>query len=577
MPAEATSTAPVAHQFHEGLVLNEYDSLSLDIADVGCRRYTVLDTLNQGSYGIVLLARDAHNQSQVAIKCLTKNQSVDSSDDEPCPFYLQELHFHSLLAEYDPSLAGDENIVRCLDAFETAQNAFLVLEYCDLGDLYENIMQGRIPRDTQTVKDMILQLVNAVQTCHAAGVYHRDIKPENILMSVKDDGSGRPLLKLGDFGLATHDEWTTDVGTGSDRYMAPEQFENIHDGYSPEKADIWAIGCCLLNIVFSRNPFKVPSTSDPIFADYVRDPMSLCDVFPTMSNDTFEVLKYALAVDPTKRDLEKVREAIENVMNWTDSETVDDECPEKVQTDFTCYADEPITCTAFDRAPLRTPSLAENQPFFSTRADGTHFPWASALRNNVGTITSIEESEDEDTEYYSDIGDDYDTSSIKDNDRKFETDDGRSSDSGLGTSLGSLSITPNTAAHRSGTFAFDGNKFTTPPSSIQKIVDTHSHPMANVAAARKVTDVTAANTSSSVPITSGRGILNNYFQESTDKLKFGKSWSDWVEEEEDEEAERMSRGDSRGSTGSSRLSFNETNEDDGGWWEGVPTAHGWED
>ena len=81
-----------------------------------------------------------------------------------------------------------------------------------------------------------------------------------------DDGSGRPLLKLGDFGLATHDEWTTDVGTGSDRYMAPEQFENINDGYSPEKADIWAIGCCLLNLVFSRNPFKVPSTTDPIFA-----------------------------------------------------------------------------------------------------------------------------------------------------------------------------------------------------------------------------------------------------------------------------------------------------------------------
>ena len=486
------------------------------------------------------------------------------------------------MAEYDPSIAGEENIVRCLDAFETAQNAFLVLEYCDLGDLYENIMQGRIPRDTQIVKDIMLQLVNAVQYCHAAGVYHRDIKPENILMSVMDDGSGRPLLKLGDFGLATHEEWTTDVGTGSDRYMAPEQFENIHDGYSPEKADIWAIGCCLLNLVFSRNPFKAPSTSDPIFADYVRDPMSLSDVFPTMSNDTFEVLKYALAVDPTKRDLEKVLEAIENVMNWTDSETVDDECPENLQTDFTCYADEPITCTAFDRAPLRTPSLAQNQPFFSTPIDGTHFPWASALRNNVTTITSIEESEDEDTEYYSDIGDDNDTSSIKDNDRKFETDDGRSSDSGLGTSLGSLSITPNTAANGSGKFALGGKNFIntflpTPPSSIQNTADTPStpsHRIATVVAARKVAN---ANTSSSVPITSGRGILGQYFQESNDKLKFGKSWSDWVEEEEDEEAERLSRGDSRGSSGSSRLSFSETYEDDGGWWEGVPAAHGWED
>jgi serine/threonine protein kinase len=554
-------------------------TLSLDIVDTGCRRYTVLDTLNQGSYGIVVLARDSETQSHVAIKCLTKPQSVDSSNDEPCPFYRQELHFHTILAEYDPSLPGDDNVVRCLDAFETSQNAFLVLEYCDLGDLYENIMQGRIPRDTQTVKDMMLQLVNAVQYCHAAGVYHRDIKPENILMSVMEDGSGRPLFKLGDFGLATHDEWTTDVGTGSDRYMAPEQFENIHDGYSPEKADIWAVGCCLLNLVFSRNPFKAPSTSDPIFADYVRDPMSLCDVFPTMSNDTFEVLRHALAIDPTKRDLEKVREAIENLRNWTDSETVDDECPEKVQTDFTCYADEPITCTVFNRAPLRTPSLAQNQPFFSTPVDGTPFPWASALRKPVGTITSIEESEDEDTEYYSDVVDDHETTSIKDTDRKFETDDGRSSDSGLGTSLGSLRVTPHTvAAYRSGKSPHGVNNtfLPTPPSSVQKTVETPIY-RPQIATARKVPDVTATPTSSSVPITSGRGILGKYIRESTDKLKFGKSWSDWVEEEEDEEAERMSRGDSRGSTGSSRLSFSETNEDDGDWWEGVPAAHGWED
>src|SRR5271169_3735458 len=142
MPAETTSTAHVAHQFYEGLVLNEYVSLYLDVTDFGGRRYTVLDTLNQGSYGIVVLARDEHTQSHVAIKCLTKNQPVDSSNDEPCPFYRQELHFHTLLAEQAATIDGEENIVRCLDAFETTQNAFLVLEYCDLGDLYENIIQS---------------------------------------------------------------------------------------------------------------------------------------------------------------------------------------------------------------------------------------------------------------------------------------------------------------------------------------------------------------------------------------------------------------------------------------------------
>lgn len=558
MTAEATATH-AAHQFPEGLVLDGYDSLCHNSADSLCRRYTVLDTLNQGSYGIVVLARDSETQSHVAIKCLTKTQSTDAADDA-CPLYRQELHFHETLAKQDSSAPGADHVIRCVDSFETDKNAFLVLEYCDLGDLYENILQGRIPRDTQTVKDMMLQLVDAVQFCHAAGVYHRDIKPENILMSVMEDGSGRPLLKLGDFGLATHDTWNTDFGTGSDRYMAPEQFEGIReDGYSPEKVDIWALGCCLLNLVFSRNPFKVPSTSDPIFADYVRDAMSLCDVFPTMSTDTFEVLKYALAIDPAKRDLAKVRQAIVDVENWTDSETVEDEC---VETDFTCYADEPITCTVFNRAPLRTPSLAQNTPFFSTHADGTPFPWATALQQKpASTITKIEESEDEDYE-----DDTAETYSIKD-----KTDDGRSSDSGLGTSLGSLSITPSLPPSKLSKLTNKFNTFLpTPPSSAQKphpVTTTFKRP----SVARKIPD-----TSSSMPITSTRSILGRYISDSADRLKFGKSWSDWVEEEEDE-AEEMARGDSRGSSGSSRLSFGEINEDDGDWWEGVPAAHGWED
>jgi len=536
------------HQFREGLLLNE--------------RYIVLDTLNQGSYGIVVRARDTATQSLVAIKCLTKNTTLD---DDPCPFYAQELHFHQQLANFDPTLPGYNNVISCIDAFETKENAFLVLEYCDLGDLYENIMQGRIPRDTQTVKDLMVQLIDAVEYCHAAGVYHRDIKPENILMTIMDDGSGKPLLKLGDFGLATHDSWTTEIGTGSDRYMAPEQYEYRDNGYSPEKADIWAIGCCLLNLAFSRNPFKVPSTSDPIFADYVRDSMSLCDVFPTMSNDSFNIVKHALAVDPVKRDLTKVRHAVQVLENFTDSETVED-CSE-VQTDFTCYADEPITCTVANRKPLRTPSLAQNTPFFST-GDGTPFSWAAALQKPISTLTEIDESESED--------DDDADSDIVDTTQKFEADDGRSSDSGLGTSLGSLSITPN---------ATPATRFTTTPAQKLNIFlpNAHAHasnasktsrsrPIQGVAAARKI-DEMAKHVSSSVPITSTRNVLGRYIQESSDRLKFGKSWSDWVEEEEDL-AEELSRGDSRQSSGSSRLSFGETNDD---WWDGVTAGHGWED
>lgn len=557
MPSDTTSTARPA-KFTPGVVLNGYAPSISHFANSIPRRYTITDTLNQGSYGIVVLARDSKTESHVAIKCLAKNTSPDSPDVDTCPFFRAELHFHNLLAEQD-DVPGSEHVIRCLDSFETSQHAFLVLEYCDLGDLYENIMQGRIPRDTQTVKEMMIQLVDAIKFCHAAGVYHRDIKPENILMTIMNDGSGRPLLKLGDFGLATHEDWATDIGTGSERYMAPEQFESIHDGgYSPAKADIWALGCCILNVVFSRNPFKVPSTSDPTFADYVRDPMSLMDVFPTMSNDTFDILKHALAIDPAKRDLDKVRQAICALGNWTDSETADDEEEENVQTDFTCYADEPITCTFVTRAPLRTPSLAHNQPFFS---DATAFSWASALQSPIGNgITPIEESEDEDDEaFYSELSDNVEELP--------STDDTTSSDSGLGTSLGSLSITPMTRKDKPvPTSKYTKTFLPTPPSSATK--PTPARPIQTTTLRNK--SISEKTTSSSMPISSGRTILSKYLNESTDRLKFGKSWSDWVEEEEEEE-ERLSRGDSQ----SSQMSRSSFNEDE--WWAGVPTAHAFED
>lgn len=315
-------------------------------------RYESISPLNHGSFGMVFLAKDLIAKDLVAIKCLTK--AVNSNG---CPVSSKEDTTLELACH--DRLGNHPNIVNLLHSFETEAHTYLVLEFCSMGDLYEAIRLGHGPLETKNVRDFMLQLVNAVDFMHSKGLYHRDIKPENIFLT--QDGS----MKLGDFGLATTDTWSYESSVGSDRYMAPEQYDASESGYSPAKADTWAIGICLLNVLFSRNPFVTPTESDILFADFARDNQSLFDVFPNMSQDTFEVLTHALALDPTKRSLTAVRESLMRVVTFTtDEEAIDDFCTE---------GREVLTASA-NREPLRTPSIS------SPHGDNCGaFPWSKAL------------------------------------------------------------------------------------------------------------------------------------------------------------------------------------------------------
>lgn len=337
-------------------------------------RYETVAPLNHGTFGMVFRARDIETGDMVAVKCLTKQ--LPEGMQSPCPAAMavddrsEELALHTLIGHHD-------NIVNLLHSFETENHSYLVLEYCPNGDLYEAIRAGKGPLETEHVRDFMLELVDAVIFLHGKGIFHRDIKPENIFLA--RNGS----MKLGDFGLATKEIWTNESGVGSDRYMAPEQFDTANtSGYSPAAADAWAIGICLLNILFGRNPFACPSHADPLFSDYTRDYQSLFDVFPNMSQDTYEVLRECLAIDPTKRSLAGVREHLLRVISFTtDEESLDEFC---VGND--------LVGTTLGREPLRTPSVSSPH----VDANGS-FPWAKALQSpqkHQRQLSVIQDSEE---------------------------------------------------------------------------------------------------------------------------------------------------------------------------------------
>lgn len=182
--------------------LSPEDRLGFVLAD----RLELVSVLGVGAYGVVYKAIDIFTHITYAVKALPKT-GLDARQQR---FQRREiaLHFH---ASHHPNVVS---LTRILDSPDCT---FVVLEYCPEGDLFSNITEhGRFIGDDALAKYAFLQILDAVHHCHSLGIYHRDLKPENILVS--DQGR---TMKLADFGLATTDKITSDLGCGSTFYMSP--------------------------------------------------------------------------------------------------------------------------------------------------------------------------------------------------------------------------------------------------------------------------------------------------------------------------------------------------------------------
>lgn len=172
-------------------------------------RYRVLENIGSGAYGKVYLAVDASRRSSnpqfLAIKCLKKPQRGSRS------YLLQRREF-----EHHKLVSGHPNIVAFHRCFSDGLFVYVVLDFCNGGDLFSAITEKRLfYGNDRLIKSVFVQLLEAVGHCHKVGVFHRDIKPENVLCS--DDG----IIRLSDFGLSIMSPYSIDFGCGSIYYMSP--------------------------------------------------------------------------------------------------------------------------------------------------------------------------------------------------------------------------------------------------------------------------------------------------------------------------------------------------------------------
>jgi serine/threonine-protein kinase len=201
------------------------------------------------------------------------------------------------------------SIVSIFDTCSDGSTEAIVMELVQGTTLRAELdRRGRFdPADAIAV---VAEILDALRTAHQAGIVHRDVKPANVLLST----DGRVLVA--DFGIAKAADGVdlTGAGTtlGTAKYLAPEQVEGKPvDG----RADLYAAGVILYELVCGRPPFVAETEAATALARLQRDPPPPRSIVPELSPALEAVILRALARDPDDRypTAAELRDALRSV------------------------------------------------------------------------------------------------------------------------------------------------------------------------------------------------------------------------------------------------------------------------
>uniref|UniRef100_A0A8P0PD82 non-specific serine/threonine protein kinase n=1 Tax=Canis lupus familiaris TaxID=9615 RepID=A0A8P0PD82_CANLF len=201
-------------------------------------KYVRLQKIGEGSFGKAILVKSTEDDRQYVIKEINISRMSNKEREES----RREV---AVLANMK-----HPNIVQYRESFEENGSLYIVMDYCEGGDLFKriNAQKGILFQEDQ-ILDWFVQICLALKHVHDRKILHRDIKSQNIFLK---DGT----IQLGDFGIARVLNSTVELARtciGTPYYLSPEICEN--KPYN-NKSDIWALGCVLYEMCTLKHAFE---------------------------------------------------------------------------------------------------------------------------------------------------------------------------------------------------------------------------------------------------------------------------------------------------------------------------------